>query len=152
VSHSPGPAARELARELANGPWEEASPAGDRGVERAVEVGVGRRPAVALALAERGVDVTATDVVDRDVPDPVRFARDDVTDPDRAIYADADLVYALNCPPELQRPAREVAREIGATFRFTTLGGDPAVVPAESRYVADETLFTASAQAPDRRE
>jgi len=84
-----------------------------------------------------------TDVVDRPVPDRVRFVRDDVTDPDPAVYADADLVYALNCPPELQRPLVDAAAAAGATWAFTTLGADPAVVDASPRTLPGETLFTA---------
>ncbi len=103
---------------------------------------MGRRPAVAAALADRGCLVTATDVRARDVPAPVAFVRDDVTDPDPSVYADADAVYALNCPPELQRPVAEVARAAGADCRFTTLGTDPAVVPADcERLGGDETLY-----------
>jgi uncharacterized UPF0146 family protein len=110
-----------------------------------VEVGIGNRPAVAAALADRGCTVTATDVSDREVPASVAFVRDDVTDPDPAVYADADTIYALNCPPELHRPVRDVAREADADFLFTTLGGDPPLVPVarESLHGTGETLFLA---------
>ena len=108
---------------------------------RAVEVGIGNRTDVAAAVAASGVAVTATDVVARAVPDGVRFVRDDVTDPDPPVYADADIVYALNCPPELQRPLVTVAREAGARWAFTTLGSDPAVVDARPKTLPHETLF-----------
>jgi len=111
---------------------------------RAVEIGVGEHPDVAVALARRGVEVTATDIRQRAVPDPVAFVRDDVTDPDPSVYADADLLYARNLPPELHRPARDLARRIDARFRFTTLGGDPPVVPVDREQLAGGvTLFTA---------
>lgn len=110
---------------------------------RAVEVGIGDRPAVAAALDERGRRVTATDVVDRAVPDGVAFRREDVTDPDPSAYADVDLVYALNCPPELQSPLVDLADAVGARWAFTTLGADPVVVPASPRTVGNETLFVA---------
>jgi uncharacterized UPF0146 family protein len=106
-----------------------------------VEVGVGNRPEVALALAERGCRLTVTDVCDRRIPDPVEFVRDDVTDPDRSVYRGADAVYALNCPPELQRPLASVARAVGAECLFTTLGGDPAIVDATPETVSRHTLF-----------
>lgn len=118
--------------------------AGLADADAVVEVGVGQRPDVAAGLAKRGVRVTATDIVDRSVPEEVTFVRDDVTDPDRAVYEGSDVVYALNCPPELQRPVRDVARTVGAEFRFTTLGGDPVVVPARPRTLDSETLFVAS--------
>ena len=101
-----------------------------------VEVGVGNRPGVAAGLAARGVDVTATDVRERTVPDAVAFVCDDVTEPTLSVYEGADIVFARNLPPELQRPLRRVAREVGAACWFTTLGGDPAVVPADPEQLA----------------
>ena len=111
------------------------------GTSRAIEVGIGNRPGVARALADTGVAVTATDIVKRAVPDGVRFVRDDVTNPDPGVYADADVVYALNCPPELQRPLVAVARGADARWAFTTLGGDPAVVASRPKTLPQETLF-----------
>jgi uncharacterized UPF0146 family protein len=105
-----------------------------------VEVGVGRRPDVAAALSARGRTVTATDVHERDVPDDVRFVRDDVTDPDPSVYRGADAVYALNCPPELQRPVVDVARDADADCLVTPLGGDPVVVDATPEPLGDRTL------------
>jgi uncharacterized UPF0146 family protein len=106
-----------------------------------VEVGIGDRHDVALGLAERGCRVTATDIYERSLPESVRFVRDDVTDPDRSIYRGADAVYALNCPPELQRPLASIARTADAVCLFTTLGGDPALVDATPETVSDATLF-----------
>jgi uncharacterized UPF0146 family protein len=111
--------------------------------DRVVEVGVGRRTDVAARLADRAVAVTATDVHPRPVPDGVEFLRDDVTDSDPAVYEGADALYALACPPELQRPVRDVARRHGAAFLFTTLGGDPAVVPARRERIPGGALFRA---------
>jgi hypothetical protein len=108
-----------------------------------VEVGIGHRTAIATDLAERGVPVTATDVHERAVPDGVTFVCDDVTDPDRGVYADATAIYALNCPPELHRPALDLARAVDAALLFTTLGGDPPAVPVERHTLPGETLFVA---------
>jgi uncharacterized UPF0146 family protein len=105
-----------------------------------VEVGVGRRPDVAAALADRGRAVTATDVRGRDVPACVRFVRDDVTDPDRSVYRGADAVYARNCPPELQRPLADVARAVDAHCLVSTLGADPVVVAATPEQLPERTL------------
>lgn len=115
-----------------------------------VEVGVGNRPDIAAALAARGRTVTATDVSVRDVPEGVRFEVDDLTDPDPALYVDADAVYMLRCPPELQRPLVDVAADAGTDCLFTTLGGDPSVVACLSESVADVTLFVAEVPSPDR--
>jgi hypothetical protein len=111
--------------------------------DAAVEVGVGNRPAVAAALAERGVAVTATDRRPVSAPEGVSVVVDDVTDPDSSVYAGADLVYALNLPPELHRPTLAVAREHDATFAFTTLGTDQPLVPVERETLPGETLFVA---------
>jgi uncharacterized UPF0146 family protein len=116
--------------------------------DRVVEVGVGHRPAVAATLTARDVHVTATDICERPVPAGVRFVRDDVTDPDRAVYADADALFARNLPPELHRPARNLAREVSADFLFTTLGAEPPAVPADPETLPGTTLFTAKPQRP----
>jgi hypothetical protein len=112
--------------------------------DRLVEVGVGRRTDVASALVDRGLEVTATDISPRAVPGGVRFVRDDIVARSREdpgpLYA-VDAVYALNLPPELHRPARDVAHAAGADFCFTTLGGDPPTVPVERVTLDGETLF-----------
>jgi uncharacterized UPF0146 family protein len=106
-----------------------------------VELAVGRRPDVAAALAATN-DVTATDRVDRAVPEGVRFVRDDLTAPDRSVYAGVEGLYALNLPPELHRPAFELADAVGAALAFTTLGGDAPAVPVRRREtIPGETLF-----------
>ena len=112
--------------------------------DRVVEVGIGDRTDLARTLVERDVTVLATDVENRDVPQGVTFVRDDVTTPDSAVYADAEAIYALRLPPELQRHVWRVARSVDADFLFTTLGGDPALVPARPRTVAEGTLYVST--------
>nr|WP_135306272.1 UPF0146 family protein [Halomicroarcula amylolytica] len=110
-----------------------------------VEVGIGNHPDVAAALAERGVDVTATDITARSVPDGVAFVVDDVTDPELAVYEGTDIVFARNLPPELHRPTRAVARRVGADCWFTTLGGDQPTVPVTREQLDGRvTLFRAT--------
>jgi uncharacterized UPF0146 family protein len=111
--------------------------------DRLVEVGIGDRVAVAAALVERGLTVTATDVSARSVPEGVRFVRDDVTDPDPSVYAGADAVYALNLPRDLHRATRSVARAAGAEFLFTTLGAEQPAVDVERVTLPGETLYVA---------
>ena len=113
------------------------------GFERVVEVGIGRRTDLAAALLAAGVAVTATDVVERSVPDGARFVGDDVTDPDPDVYADAGAIVACNLPPELHGPTLALAERVGAAFAFTTLGTDPPAVPVEPETVGDGTLFWA---------
>lgn len=119
--------------------------------ETAVEIGIGRRPGVAAGLADAGVSVAATDVADDDdveVPAAVSFVRDDVVeaaardDPGDPYHA--DLVYALNLPPELHRPVRDVAEGVDADFLFTTLGYDSPAVPCGTEAIpGGETLYVA---------
>ncbi|SDW38577.1 hypothetical protein SAMN05443574_10345 [Haloarcula vallismortis] len=111
-------------------------------VDSVVEVGIGNRPDIAGALADRGVDVTATDIVDREVPEEVRFVVDDILNPDRSLYEDADVVFARNLPPELHRPTLAVANAVEAAFWFTTLGGDqPTVGVDREQLPGGETLY-----------
>ncbi len=113
------------------------------GLDPVVEVAVGRRPAVAAALADRGATVTATDRTDRPVPDGVTFRRDDLTDPDLSIYTGAAALYARHLPAELQRPAADVSRQVGAPLFFTTLGTETPVIPVDQEPLADGTLYRA---------
>ena len=106
-------------------------------------MGIGRRTDVASGLVDAGRTVRATDVAARDVPAGVAFSVDDVTDPDPAVYAGVDAVYALNLPPELHGPVLAVAEAHGAVFAFTTLGNDAPAVPAEPETLPGETLFWA---------
>ncbi|WP_199399060.1 UPF0146 family protein [Halodesulfurarchaeum formicicum] len=100
------------------------------GHDRLVEVGIGFRTTVAAELVDRGVAVTAVDRVRRDVPPGVDFVQDDVTDPTWTGYGDADAIYALRLPPELQRPAADLADAASIPLYFTTLGGDPVLISA----------------------
>ena len=109
--------------------------------DRVVEVGIGDRPDLSATLAAAGVSVIATDVADRSVPAGVDFVRDDVTDPDLSVYVGAGAIVARNLPPDLQGPALAVASAVGADLFFTTLGTDPAVVPADPRTIDDGTVF-----------
>ncbi|HET7323264.1 MAG TPA: UPF0146 family protein, partial [Halococcus sp.] len=111
--------------------------------DRLVEVGIGLRTDVAARLA-KNTAVTATDIHSCTVPEGIAFVRDDITTPAIETYADADCIYALNLPPELHRPTRTVAREVGAEFLFTTLGGEFPAIPTESETLPGETLFRAT--------
>jgi uncharacterized UPF0146 family protein len=114
--------------------------------DRLVEVGIGNRPDLAAGLAEAGSTVIATDIRPCRVPARVRFVRDDVTDPDLSVYAGADAIYARNLPPDLHRPARDLAREVGARFLFTTLGTDPPAVAVTRETLPGTTLFLSESE------
>jgi uncharacterized UPF0146 family protein len=108
--------------------------------ETVIEVGIGHRTDVAQALS-RHASVTATDIGEYPVPNGVEFVCDDITSPRSSVYADGDAIYALNCPPELQRSLWTVARRYDADCLFTTLGSDPTLVCVEPETLPGETLF-----------
>ncbi|UPM43051.1 UPF0146 family protein [Halocatena salina] len=108
--------------------------------ETVIEVGIGARTDVATALANR-TEVIAVDVQECSVPPGVTFVRDDITAPQSEVYTTGDAIYALNCPPELQRPLWSIARDVDADCLFTTLGNDPALPRVESETLPGETLF-----------
>lgn len=124
---------------------------------RILEVGIGDRSGVAAGLAAAGADVRATDVRECSVPDAVRFRLEDVTTVDDLDeFHDVDVVYALNCPPELHRPLRELAERVGAACYFTTLGTDQPAIPVEREQLTDTvdgdpvrvTLYTVPTTSP----
>ena len=134
--------------------------------DRLIEVGVGRRPSVARALADRGRDVVAVDVdvseAARDAAaearasseGSLRVAAVDVTalaaeDGDQAVRnalgpeadgEDVDAVYARNLPAELQRPTVALAERLDATCLFTTLGFEEPVVRVRGRSTESGTV------------
>lgn len=118
--------------------------------EQAVEVGIGDRHDLALRLAERGIRVIAMDLTPRSVPPEVSFIRDDVTDPQRHPYTGTDLVYARRLPPELHRPVRTFAAQLGAACYFTTLGYEQPAVPAEPITAGNTTWFRVRCRSNDR--
>lgn len=103
-----------------------------------LEVGIGERSGVAAGLTAAGADVRATDVRELPVPDSVRFRVEDVTTVDELDdFHEVDVVYALNCPPELHRALRDFAERAGAACYFTTLGTDEPAVPVEREQLTD---------------
>jgi hypothetical protein len=120
---------------------------------RLLEVGIGDRSGVAAELVAAGADVRATDVRPVEVPAGVRFRVEDLTAHGKLDeFHEVDVVYALNCPPELHRPLQELAAAVGADCYFTTLGTDPPVIPVEQEQLSGtvdgdpvrETLYRAT--------
>lgn len=136
--------------------------------ERLIEVGVGRRPAVARALADRGREVVAFDV---DVSEAARDAATEGRTPNggslRVVAADVtalataaddravrnalgldaggvDAVYARNLPAELQRPTVALAEVLNAACLFTALGFEEPVVGVSRRAAASGTVVYAA--------
>jgi len=86
----------------------------------AVEIGVGHFPDVAIALANRGVRIFATDIK----PFKYRGLKviiDDVTDPDLSLYAGVNLIYSLRPPAELVPYMNRLARKVSVDLIFKPL-------------------------------
>lgn len=113
-----------------------------RHFETLVEVGIGERHDVAVRLAAHG-KVTGTDIVARRPPGEVGFVRDDITQPTPGVYHDADVLYAINLPPELHQATLTVARDADAAFAFTTVGGELPAVSVTPEALTGETLYWA---------
>jgi len=77
-----------------------------------VEVGVGRRPEVALLLKSR-LEVVVTDIENHTYPG-IRFVRDDIFSPDIKTYQGASLIYSIRPPIDIQPAIAEVASRVGA--------------------------------------
>lgn len=121
-----------------------------KSADRAIEIGVGKRPDLAVALQNEGVEVIATDIRERSVPTDVGFVQDDVTEPSRSQYEGADLLYARRLPPELHQPTARLARQVGAAFYFTTLGFEWPEIPAERVETTTGTWFVATERASEK--
>lgn len=127
--------------------------------ERLLEVGIGDRTGVGAGLAAAGADVRATDVRSVEVPADIWFRVEDLTAHGEVDeFHDVDIVYALNCPPELHRPLQELAAAVAADCYFTTLGTDPPAIPVEQEALTGtvdgdpvrETLYRATNRARSR--
>ena len=107
----------------------------------AVEVGVGRRPKTAAALAERGFTVVCTDVEPRETPDTVEFRVDDVREPDLEIYRDATVIYSIRPPYEIHRALADVADSVDADLVVAPLGNETTPLDHELVNVDGEPLY-----------
>jgi uncharacterized UPF0146 family protein len=67
---------------------------------RAVEIGIGHFPDVALLLLQNDVRVFATDIKSFRYRG-IKVITDDITEPDLPLYDGLDLIYSLRPPPEL---------------------------------------------------
>lgn len=88
-----------------------------------VEVGIGHFPDVALNLIAAGVHVFATDIKPF-LHHGLKVVVDDVTEPDRSLYAGVDFIYALRPPLELLPYMKDLARDVGASLIFKPLAAE----------------------------
>ncbi|HIJ12283.1 MAG TPA: hypothetical protein HA275_00930 [Halobacteriales archaeon] len=113
-----------------------------RPFKRLVEVGIGSRFDVAHSLSENRI-IVATDIHQCNPPDGVQFVLDDICDPLLDLYSKADIIYALNLPPELHQPTLNVALQVKSKFLFTTLGNDFPEIPVRIETTPGETIYWA---------
>lgn len=88
-----------------------------------VEVGIGGNTRTTEILAERDVDVAATDI--KECPDcRVKFFIDDITSPDISIYSGADLIYSIRPGVEMIPDLIKTARAAGTDLIVYHLGNE----------------------------
>jgi uncharacterized UPF0146 family protein len=89
---------------------------------RAVEVGIGRNTRAAEVLAQAGVLLRSTDVKNLEIPPSVPFSRDDIFEPDLALYRGADVLFAIRPAIEMLPPLLSIAREVNCDLIVYHLG------------------------------
>ena len=91
--------------------------------DSAVEIGVGHFPDVAFALLDKGVRVTATDIIPFDYKG-LKVAVDDITLPDLSLYDRINLIYSLRPPPELVFYMVKLAKTLSAVLIIKPLASE----------------------------
>jgi len=91
--------------------------------EKAVEVGIGRYPKVALALQARGLQVAATDIQPELVEFPVEF--DDIESPRLDLYKGTQVIYAIRPPLELLPSLKGLAEKLAVDLIVKPLADEP---------------------------
>jgi uncharacterized UPF0146 family protein len=90
---------------------------------RCAEIGIGHSPDIALALAARGAEVFATDIVPCS-HEGVRVVVVDVTAPDVSLFEGVDLVYSMRPPPELVFYMDRLAKRLSASVIVKPLSSE----------------------------
>lgn len=94
---------------------------------RIVEVGVGGFTLVAFTLKEH----LNLDIIMTDIKPYAKVTVDDITDPDMDIYKNADLIYSIRPPEELQPHIIRVAEFVRA---------DLIIKPLSTEFITDKTM------------
>ncbi|MGZ4901872.1 MAG: UPF0146 family protein [Halobacteriota archaeon] len=83
---------------------------------RVVEVGCGKRSRTAFILT-RSLDIIVTDILESEAVDGCIkpfYIKDDITSPDLNLYYNAQLLYSIRPPLEIQHSILNVARIVQA--------------------------------------
>jgi len=125
----------------------------DRYSGKVVEVGAGKATKVARLLAER-LEVVATDKFESETRDgPIKVVGDDIFSPRRDLYEDANLLYSIRPPFEMQLAMGDLARDIGAEVIVRPLADEVAQLPGFERSLVNRGqarfyLFTPAQKDP----
>lgn len=105
-----------------------------RSADKVVEVGIGKVPETVRELRRLlpRCQLVVTDIEEpEELPEGVKFVRDDVTEPNVQIYEDASLVYSIHPPLELQPSLFKIARKVGADLLIKPIAGEEALEGGE---------------------
>jgi uncharacterized UPF0146 family protein len=91
--------------------------------ERSAEIGIGHFPDLAFALAAKGVDVFATDIIPF-CYEGLKVVVDDVTMPDISLFKGVDLIYSMRPPPELVYYMDRLAARLSAALIVKPLSSE----------------------------
>ena len=89
---------------------------------RAVEAGIGRNTVAAEMLAKEGVLLRCTDIREPDLPQHLQYAKDDLFEPDLALYRGADVIYSIRPAIEMVPPLMDIARAVNCDLVVYHLG------------------------------
>ncbi|MCS7121225.1 MAG: UPF0146 family protein [Archaeoglobaceae archaeon] len=92
--------------------------------KKVAEIGIGNYFEVAKKLKEIGIEVLATDVIERKVPNGIKFFVDDVTNPKIEIYRGVELIYSIRPPIELYKPITNLAKRLKVSCIIKPLSGE----------------------------
>ncbi len=94
--------------------------------KRVIEVACGKYSHVAFLLSQ-SLSVVVTDILNREVVDerikPL-YVKDDITSPDLGLYQNAQLLYAMRPPLEIQHAILHVAHVVHADILIKSLNDE----------------------------
>jgi uncharacterized UPF0146 family protein len=88
----------------------------------AVEVGIGRNTTAAKVLHDAGIQVSCTDIRDREVPAWLTFRVDDIFSPELSLYEGSDVIYAIRPAIEMIPALIALARAVSSDLLIYHLG------------------------------
>ncbi|WP_297481282.1 UPF0146 family protein [Thermococcus sp.] len=95
---------------------------------KAVELGIGFQPKVALKLMELGYNVLAVDWNEKAVENArklgINAVKDDLFSPSLKLYRDAVVLYSVRPTPEIMGPIAKLSHRTGVPAVILPLSGD----------------------------